>query len=141
MLRRLLLIAILAPALAADPRQEVYELIGSMASALSEGDPARFLAAFDRSMKGYDDLAVNVRALVEQADVASTVDPIEDAGDARARTIKVDWLLELANKEDRISRVRRQKTVACRVEKEKGKWRIVSLDPLDFFAPPRVTQP
>jgi hypothetical protein len=40
-----------------------------------------------------------------------------------------------------VSVLRRQKTIACRVEKQKGKWRIVSLDPLDFPAPPRTGRP
>ena len=141
MLRRVFFLSFFASALTADPREEVYDLFGSMASALSEGDTGRFLAAFDPSMKGYEDLAANVRALIDQADVTSTIEPVEDAGDAQQRTVKFDWLMQLANKDDRVSTMRRQKTITSRLQKQKRKWRIVSLDPLDFFAPPRIVQP
>jgi hypothetical protein len=141
MLRRLLFLSILVPVVAADPRQEVYDLLGSMASGLSEGNPAQFLEAFDRSMKGYAELAANVRALVEQSDVLSAIELVDDAGDAERRTIRVDWLLQLADKQNSASVVRRQKTVQCKVERQKRKWRIVSLEPLDFFAPPRAGHP
>src|SRR5581483_2522988 len=76
MLRRVFFLSFFASALTADPREEVYDLFGSMASALSEGDTGRFLAAFDPSMKGYEDLAANVRALIDQADVTSTIEPV-----------------------------------------------------------------
>ncbi len=141
MLRRAFLLSLIAPALAADPRQEIYDLFGSLASALTDGEPEQFLAAFDRSMKGYEDFAANVRALVAQMDVTSTVELVDDAGDARHRAVKFDWLMQLANKNDRVSVIRRQQTITCRLEKQKRKWRIVSLEPLDFFAPPRIAQP
>ena len=81
MRRRLILLVFAASAALADPRQEVYDLFGSMASGLSEENPGQFLQAFDHSMKGYADLAKNVRALVEEADVMSTVELVEDGGD------------------------------------------------------------
>ena len=141
MLRRLFLLVILGSALAADPRQEIYDLLGSMASALSEETPDLFLASIDRSTKGYPELAANIRALVDQVDVASTIELVDDEGDAQRRTVHVDWLLQLRNKDDRASELRRQKTIECRLEKQKGKWRIVSIRPLNFFAPPRNEHP
>jgi hypothetical protein len=141
MLRRTFLLATLAPALAADPRQELYYLLGLMASGLSEENPQQFMDAFDRSMKGYAELAANVRALVEQVEVMSTIDLVDDSGDAVHHTVHADWLLQLRNKDDRASMLRRQKTIEVRFEKQKRKWKIVSFQPLDFFAPPRKDQP
>jgi hypothetical protein len=140
MRRRLLLLAILVPIVAADPRQEVYDLLGSMASGLSEGNPAQFLEAFDRSMKGYSELAANVRAVVQQSDVLSAIDLVDDAGDDQKRTVRVDWLLQLGDKQNSASVVRRQKTIEVKLEKQKRKWRVVSLEPRDFFSPLRVNQ-
>ena len=52
MLRRALLL--FAPTLVlADTRQELIDVFGAMASALSEGNPAVFLRAVDPSMPGY----------------------------------------------------------------------------------------
>jgi hypothetical protein len=138
--RRLLILAFLVSILSADPRQEVYDLLGSMASSLSQEDAGDFLAAFDKSMKGYDELAVNVRALVAQMDVVSSIDLIDDAGNAERRTMRVDWILELKNKNERTSLLRRQKTVQLQFEKRGRKWRVVGLEPLDFFAPPIVKE-
>jgi hypothetical protein len=133
-----MVLAILTSSLAADPRQEVYDLLGTMASGLSEGNPQQFLDAFDRSMKGYAELAVNVRALAVQGDVMSTIEFIDDAGDDHRHMMRVDWLLQLADKDHSASVVRREKTITLRFEKQKRKWRIVSLEPLDFFTPPQT---
>ena len=138
MLRRALFLAILTPIAAADPRQEIYDLLGSMANALSEESPAQFLEAFDRSMKGYEELAVNVRALLQQVEVGSNIEIVDSAGDAGRRSVHVDWILHLRDKQNRASVVRREKTLLLRLEQQRRKWRIVSLEPLDFFSPPRV---
>ncbi len=138
--RRLLVLAIFASALAAGPREEVYDLLGSMANGLSEGQAAQFLDAFDRSMKGYPELADNVRALLARGEVMSTIEPVDDSGDDQRRTVRVDWQLQLRDRDNTASAVRWRKTIEVRVERQKRKWRIVSLEPLDFFAPPRAGQ-
>jgi hypothetical protein len=140
MLRRLFLLAVLAPALTADPRQEIYDLLGAMANALSEGSTSRFLEPFDRTMQGYEDLAADVNARTAQTEVSSSIELVDDTGDAERRTVRVDWLLQIRDKENQASKVRRQKTIQFRFEKQKRKWRIVSLEPHDFFAPPRVVR-
>jgi len=137
-MRRLLLLAFVASAVGADPRQEIYDLLGSMASGLSEGDAGQFLRAFDPSMKGYAELAANVRALVEQTDVLSAVELVEESGDEQHRNVTVDWLLQLGDKQNRAAAARRQQNIKCRLEKQKKRWRIVSIEPLEFFAPPKI---
>ena len=74
---------------AADPRQDLYDLLGTMASGLSEENPEQFLAAFDRSMQGYAGLAANVRALIQQVEVMSTIELIDDSGDDSQHTMRV----------------------------------------------------
>jgi hypothetical protein len=135
---RLFLLAFVASAALADPRQEVYDLLGSMASGLSEGNPGQFLEAFDRSMKGYAELAANVRALVAEADVLSAVELVTDGGDEQHRSVTVDWLLQLADKQNSVALTRRQQNIKIRLEKQKKKWRIVSLEPMEFFAPAKI---
>jgi hypothetical protein len=39
-------------------------------------------------------------------------------------------------KDDNALAQRRQQRVKCRVQKSGKKWRVASLDPLQFFAPP-----
>jgi hypothetical protein len=138
MRRRLVLLVFAASAVLADPRQEVYDLLASMATGLSEENPEQFLQAFDHSMRGYPDLAVNVQALVAELDVLSAIELVADSGDDRHRTVTVNWLMQLTQKRDRVGSIRREKNINIRLEKPKKKWRIVSMEPLDFFAPPRV---
>jgi hypothetical protein len=140
MRRRLILLVFAASAVLADPRQEIYDLLGSMASGLSEENPAQFLKAFDPTMKGYAELAANVRAMVDQSDVMSTVELVDDSGDEQHHSVTVDWLLQLAEKQNSATATRRRQNLKIRLEKQKKRWRIVSLEPLTFFAPLKVGQ-
>jgi hypothetical protein len=137
MLRRALLLFVSMLALA-DTRQELIDVFGAMAAALSEGNPAVFLRAIDPSMPGYPRFAAAVRALAAQNDVSSSIEIGKQEGDSRVQTVELDWLLDIRGKDQSHLFVRRQSTVKCRLERRAGKWRIVSLEPLGFFAPPGV---
>jgi hypothetical protein len=136
MTRRMFLMAA-TPVLLADARDDIFDLFTSMASGLSESDAGQFLRAFDPKMAGYEDLARNIRALVEQWDVLSAVDVIGESGDEHRREVTVDWMLHISNRQDTLRIERRQQTVKCRLEKQK-KWRLVALDPAALFAPPKI---
>jgi hypothetical protein len=138
MTRRTLLLVPLVARLRADSAQQVWELFTSVASALSEGNAIAFLNAFDPAMPGYEGLRASVTALLRQAQVQSSIDLLRDEGDDRSRTVELDWLLHIVDLEDGAVAERRQERVKCRVEKSGKKWRIASLDPLRFFAPPRL---
>jgi len=73
MRRRTFLVAFTASALA-DTRQDLVDLFGRMAAALSEGDPETFLRAMDPSMPDYSRFAVNLRALALQNDLSSSIE-------------------------------------------------------------------
>ena len=139
MTRRALLLAPLllplAAGSAADPAQEVVDLITSAAASLSAGNAAAFLAAFDRAMPGYETLRANITALERQAEVQSSIDLVENEGDDRRRSLELDWILRI-RREQEATPGRRQQRVKCRVEKSGKKWRIIALEPLEFFAPP-----
>jgi hypothetical protein len=136
MLRRvLILIALTGCCRAADPAQEVLDLVADAAASLSAGSVARFLKAFDPAMEGYAKLRENVTGLVTLGDVQSLIDPLEEEGDDRLRTVQLRWTLRLHRGEQSASFTRREQVVKCKVEKQRGKWRIVGLEPIDFFAP------
>ena len=111
-------------------------MFGSMASALSEDNPAVFLRAIDPSAPGYAALARNVNALANQNELTCSIEIVKQEGDARAQTVELDWLLEIRGKNQNHVFVRREATITCKLERRKNKWRVVSLDPPDFFAPP-----
>jgi hypothetical protein len=50
--------------------------------------------------------------------------------------VELDWLVHIVDRQDGALAERRQQRVKCRVQKSGKKWRVASLDPLQFFAPP-----
>jgi hypothetical protein len=137
MTRRALLLLPLVARLRADSAQQVWDLFASMASALSEANAIVFLNAFDPAMPGYEALRASVTALLREAEVQSSIDLVAEEGDDSSRTVELDWLLHIVDRQDGAVAERRQERVKCRVEKSGRKWRIASLAPLQFFAPPR----
>ena len=137
MTRRALLLVPLAARLRADSAQQVWDLFTSMASALSAGDASAFLNAFDTAMPGYEALRDGVTALLREAEVQSSIELVEEAGDDGRRTVELDWLVHIVDRQDGAVAERRRERVKLRVEKSGKKWRIAALAPLEFFAPPR----
>ncbi len=137
MTRRAILLVVLAVPLLADDAQQVWDILTDLSSALSEGNSVEFMHSFDRSMAGYETLRANVTALLEQAQVVSSVEIVSEEGDGQARTVELDWFLQIANEQDGAVTVRRRERVRCRLQKEKKNWRVVGLEPLSLFAPPK----
>ena len=133
--RVLFLIPFAACCRASDPAQEVLDLVADAAASLSAGSVPQFLKAFDPAMDGYAKLRENVTGLVALGDVQSLIDPLEDEGDDRRRMVLFRWTLRLRRGEQSASFIRREQVVKCSVEKKRGKWRIVALEPIEFFAP------
>ena len=133
--RVLLLVPLVTCCRAADPAQEVLDLVADAAASLSAGSVSQFLKAFDPAMEGYAKLRENVTGLVALGEVQSLIDPLEDEGDDRRRTVQFRWTLRLRRGEQSASFIRREQVVICKVEKQRGKWRIVGLEPIEFFAP------
>jgi hypothetical protein len=123
----------------------VWDLITETLGALTEvsGDPnrhdgrvpARFLAAFDPKMPGFEQLRDNVNALEQQGDLESFVELVNSEGDDQHRSVELDWTLSLVHPRSGIGELRRHDRVTCEVEREHGKWRIVSFTPISFLAP------
>ncbi|MBZ5727109.1 MAG: hypothetical protein LAP87_19190 [Acidobacteriia bacterium] len=144
MRRRTLLLSFAALALchSAAPRpdseQEVSDLFASLAAALSEGNAGAFLEGFDPAMAGFEKLRDDVTGLVREAELQSSIEFLANDGDDRARTVSVDWILRIDQRQDAGGGTRRRQTVKCRVAKQGKRWRIEALDPREFFAPPRL---
>jgi hypothetical protein len=52
--------------------------------------------------------------------------------------VEVDWSLRIVGRQDPAVTTRRQQRVKLRVTKTGRKWQIVALEPMEFFAPPRM---
>lgn len=127
-------------ALAADTHDDVIDLFTSMAAALSEINIPQFMDAFDKDMPDYGNLKTGVTAMVRQADVTSSIEPLSDEGDDTKRTVDLDWYLEIKSVLPDGPVVRRREVVHCELRKEKKHWKIVALKPIEFFGAAKLDQ-
>ena len=152
MTRRGILFAIAGLPLLADDSSDVLELFTGVAAALSEANLIAFLRAFDRSMPGYEKLEADVSALLLQEaggvvetpegtpllqdEVQSSIDVLSDEKHDSERKVELDWFLQLVERQDTAAVTRRRERVRCRLTKMGKSWKIESLEPLAFLAPP-----
>jgi len=126
-------------AFAAGAQQQVFDLFSKIASALSDDDPAMFVEAVDPGMPHFEDFRRDVVALTDLATVANSIELLSDTGDDTHRAEELDWFLEIVGKSDPHPVERRREVVKFRLERKGKKWKIVSIDPLHFFGPPKLT--
>ncbi len=133
--RSLLAAAACALILRADDAQDVWSVLGDAASALSEDSVAIFMSCFDPKMPGYDKLRADVTGLIQQAALHSSVEPEENTGDDKARVVEVTWTMNMVDRADSASSVRREARLTFHLEKQGKRWKITSCSPANFFAP------
>jgi len=109
-----------------------------MSGGLSAVNVAQFMDEFDPDMPGYEDLKANVAALVNQAEVTSSIEPVRESGDDSKMSVDLDWFLQARSLVEHGPIVERRQVVHCELRKIKKKWKIVSLKPLEFFAPAKL---
>ena len=118
----------------ADPPQPVKDLLRDAVNALSGDDASSFMDLIDRSFKDYAALHEEIVGLLAKYEAGSNIVIVNDFGDDAKRTLDLDWLLTLHDKNDGSNpdQTRRQ-LIKCQVQKQGKRWKIVSLQPLDFF--------
>jgi hypothetical protein len=130
-----------------DAHDDVMEVFGKMASALTGegvenpdagaargGNVAEFMSGVSKDMADYDTLKTNVTALVRNSEVSSSILPLTEDAEGDTYKIDLDWLLEIRSLEQDGPIVRRREVVHCELHQEKKHWKIVALKPVDFFA-------
>jgi hypothetical protein len=115
----------------------VWDMISGAVGSLAEDNSANFLAAFDRGMPGYPQLRANLAGLLDQGRVESSVELAGSRGDDRRRSLDLDWVLSVAQRDTGIVMFQRRGRVTCQVERQGARWRIVGLEPVEFLAPER----
>jgi hypothetical protein len=137
MTRRAILLALAAlPVRGADASAQVWDVLMKMAASLAAGDAPGFLRAFDRRMKGFEDFRAAVTGLVAEAEVESTIDPVQNDGDDRNRTLEVTWSLRLIARSDLQTVTQRQATVTMRLARQGAEWKIGAFEPANLFRAP-----
>ena len=109
--------------------KDVLDLFRTAAEALADKDPTAFLDKFDRKMPGYDTLHDEVFALLDHSEVSSELEIVSDEGDAQKHALQLDWVLRVDEDQPR------REIIKCRIERQGKKWKITSIEPVDFFRP------
>jgi len=135
--RRAFLLALAAVSLRGDDAQQVWDVLSDLASALSEGNAIAFLKPFDRKMPGFETLERDVTALLNANTVQSSIQIEAEQGDSATQTVELDWQLLIVEQQNSASSFQRKERVRVKFAKQGKNWRITSLEPLVFFAPPR----
>ncbi|HUO30244.1 MAG TPA: hypothetical protein VMU80_13570 [Bryobacteraceae bacterium] len=123
-------------AYAADPQQEIFDLFTKIAGALSDDDPEMFVEAVDPNMPHFIDFRNDIASLAAQASLTNSIEVLSDKGDNTHRTEELDWFLEIVNNAPSHTVERRRAVLKFGLERKGKKWKIVSIEPLHFFAPP-----
>lgn len=117
------------------------EPLSIMASALSAGDPAKFLGQLDKKTPGYSDLEINVNALTNQDEILCSIDVLRESATDDRIEAEVDWYLQLRSRSETGPLERRRMIVKIIEEKQKhGGWKITSLSPLSILDPVQIKQ-
>ena len=124
----------------ADTHSDIIDLFASMAAALSNVNPSKFMDACDKNMPDYDKLKDEVASLVNQTEVTSSVEPLKDEGDDTKRSVELDWYLEIRSLSADGPIARRRDIIRCELKKDGKHWKIVSLKPVEFFAAAKLDQ-
>ncbi len=122
---------------APDPAQQVFDLFTKIAGALSDDDPAMFVEAVDPDMPHFQDFRRDLVALASLADLTNSIEILSDTGDDAHRADELDWFLEIVDKSQSHTVERRRQIVKFKLERKGKKWKIVAIDPWQFFAPPQ----
>lgn len=112
-----------------------WNVLESAATALNSGNATEFLSFFDKSTPGYNRLSAGAVALVAEGEVQSSIELVSNQGTDTARTIEVDWTLQVVSEDTRMQRAGREQRVKCRLELQGNRWRIMAIDPVNFFSP------
>jgi hypothetical protein len=114
---------------------DLLELLGFLGEALGTANAPMFLEHLDRGFPDYNRFRRNIHALVEQWDLATSIEPLRVTGDDRERKAEVDWFLELRAKPPSNRLVRRREVVTLKLVRSGKRWKVADLSPVSLFSP------
>jgi hypothetical protein len=108
--------------------------IGSVATALTAGDPADAMSNFDKSFAGYEKLSSYFAALTSSFELGNEIDVTDEQDSATETKLTVHWALSLTGVESRHAETR-SGDLNVRLVRKGGKWKIVDFSPIELFNP------
>ena len=138
MLRRRGLLMLFATPLLGETSAPVFAVLTSMASSLSEGNPAGFLKYLDHGMATYSRIEANVNSLTSQCEIVCSLDVLTEQLDGDKDLVDLDWFMQLRSKAEDGPLERRRELVKAELRKQGKHWKVVSLEPNEVLAPLKI---
>ncbi|MEP6716945.1 MAG: hypothetical protein ABJC09_15350 [Terriglobia bacterium] len=112
-------------------------VIARLASALSQNNASGALAVFDSGMKTFGTIEENISALTAQNEILCAIDVVEESETDGLTVLDADWYMQLKSLGGGASERRRER-VRLKLKKFQGKWKIISIDPIEILYPLRI---
>ena len=113
---------------------EITRTLQDASRALQARNAARFLSYFDRKrFSEYAEIESSTVALVQQADIASSIEVGRWKQEGGEYIGTVDWILQLTLISAPGEVQTRRERIELRIAKPKTRWKIVELTPVSFF--------
>ena len=112
----------------------IAQILRDAGRSLEAGNAASFLFYFDRKrFADYSALESDVDALTRHSEIASSTEVTKVEAEGDAYLVEVDWILRLRPISTFGDVDTRRKLLKLRFERVKDKWKIVKLQPIEFF--------
>jgi hypothetical protein len=108
--------------------------VSSVASALSAGNPADAMTAFDKSFPAYEKLRDYFSGLTSAFQLVNQLEVTEEEDSSEEATLTLDWTLTLPPAQTGYT-TNRNATIHVRLVEKGGKWKIVEFSPIELFDP------
>ena len=130
----ILVATLLAGPVAADQASDVLDQIGSVANALSAGNPSVAMEPFDKSFPGYDKLRNELTALTASYKLQNEINVTDEQDLPNEANLTVNWVMTLENSQTN-STDQRTGDIKIRLVLKNRKWKIVGFSPTTLFYP------
>ncbi len=118
----------------ADRAADVRTRLNQVASALASGSPADAISVFDKSCPQYEQVHEYFQGLADSFDVTNQLEIADEQDTDAGTTLTVDWDLTIADKTSDATE-HRNAQITVKLKADDGKWKIVSIAPIDIFNP------
>jgi hypothetical protein len=132
---RLALLAVLLPGCAgAVGADDARGRLNSVAAALAAGNASDAMAAFDKSYPKYEVLSNYFGGLSNAFQITNEIDVTDEQDAPTEIKLTVHWAITLQDSQTNFTE-NRAADIEVLLLKERGKWRIANLNPIDIFNP------
>ncbi len=120
--------------LAAQQSTAIHQQIAQVAAALSSRNPEEAMEGFDKSFEGYSKIHDYFIGLTAGSTVVNELDFSDDEIENGTATLKVHWTLTIGDRSNGLTQ-NREEDLTIKLILKKNHWRIVDLEPIEFFNP------